>query len=71
MRSLTLTRTAFFTLLLAVAPGTVVAQKAPVDPGRVTAARELLELSGSAKAFETVLPGLVQQMTRILTSQKP
>ena len=59
---------ATFSLLLAFS---AIAQNAPIDPQRLAQARELLELSGGARNFDTVMPSMMQQMTQILTAQKP
>ena len=58
-------------VLIACSAVPALAQKAPVDALRVSAARELLELSGSAKNFDTIMPAMMQQMTNVLASQRP
>ncbi len=61
---------ALLTALVLAAP-LAVAQKSPPDAGRVATARELLEVTGTAKTFETIMPAMMAQITRIMTTQRP
>ena len=47
------------------------AQKAEPPAARLSAAHELLNLTGAGKQFEAVIPLITQQMTKMLASQKP
>jgi uncharacterized protein len=47
------------------------AQKAPVDPARLAAAKELLAASGSAQQLDAVMPTMLGQMALIFGNQKP
>lgn len=39
------------------------AQKAPADPARLAAAKELMDASGTAKQFDAVMPMLMSQLS--------
>jgi uncharacterized protein len=47
------------------------AQKAPGDPDRIAAARELLDAAGAARQFDAVMPTLSAQMQAIFLQMKP
>jgi hypothetical protein len=48
------------------------AQTAPAsDPEAIAAARELMAAAGATKQFDTVVPTLVEQMARMLITQRP
>jgi hypothetical protein len=47
------------------------AQKAPAEPERIAAARELLEAAGAARQFDAVMPTLSAQMQAIFLQMKP
>ena len=60
-----------FAALLALAAPFAVAQKAPGDSDGVVAARELLQASGAARQFETVMPVLIAQLQQVFVKMKP
>jgi len=57
-------------LLLLTAPGVGFAQK-NVDPARLAAAKELMEVAGSAKQFDAAAPLLTQQLESVFVKLRP
>ena len=48
--------------LAASSSGAALAQKAPADPARIAAAKEVMEASGTAKQFDAVMPMMFGQL---------
>lgn len=57
--------------VIALTASAAVAQKQAIDAKRIAAARELLDLTGAAKNFETIMPAMMEQISRLLITQKP
>lgn len=71
MKTLSRLAPAFMALALAFS-GAGLAQKAsPTDPARIAAAKELLEVAGSAKQFDAVMPMMTRQMEQIFVQMAP
>ena len=61
---------AWIALVLVAAPGVGFAQK-NVDPARLAAAKELMEVAGSAKQFDAAVPLITQQLESAFVNLKP
>jgi uncharacterized protein len=64
-------RTVLASLCVAALSLTAPAAFAQSDPARLAAARELLEVAGSAKQFDVVVPIITQQLESTFVSLKP
>ncbi|MGD9829676.1 MAG: DUF2059 domain-containing protein [Hyphomicrobiaceae bacterium] len=58
-------------LLLLLVPLSAQAQKAAPDPASTAAAKELMEVTGSAKMFDLVMQSMMGQMARAYGQQNP
>lgn len=65
-----LLRVGAFALLLAGLPGLVFAQAQP-SAAQIQLSREVVEASGAARAFDPVIPGILQQAINSFVPQNP
>lgn len=65
-------RCAIMALALGLASvGPVSAQKAPADPARLAAAKDVMEASGTAKQFDAVMPMMFGQLSGAFSKVAP
>lgn len=68
--ALHLLRAGAFVLVLAGLPGLAAAQAQP-NAAQLQVAREIVEASGAARAFDPVIPGILQQAVNVFVPQNP